>query len=404
MRRAPLAMSLLMMTAAASFSPAQPAAGQAAEGEPTTPAPPNPAFIVSITFADNALRMPADEVVETLAYAASDPELRKGPDFQIPPVAPLEEPFGPTGMATIAQVSRDIPVFVGNATERPNGFDVRMATNRPAHKRELEAAARRAAESLAPRKLPKEQLAQRVTEIDQRIADLRDKKELLHSVTVGMAKLGPEILTDRIKAAELERQRLEMELVAQRHRSQAIARQVERAQKEVEMRLADDIVLNQLREIVRIREDEAKRSEDLVKNALMAASEAAAVREKVIAARIRLAEREEALRNNAATARLERLNDELATIMINQAEMEVRLALLRDQPSLDVKQIDEEKLNRLAEQYRSLFRNPGVLPPLYFELEKRQMELRREKLALIISDVKVMEGPAEPAATSVPAR
>ena len=404
MRRAPLAMSLLlMMTAAASFSPAQPAPGQPMEGGATTPAPRNPAFIVSITFADNAMRVPADEVLQTLAYAASDPEQRKRPNFQIPPVAQLDEPFGPDGVGTIAPVSNDFPVFVRNATERANGFDIRMTTNLPAHKAELEAAARRASESLAPKKLPKEQLVQRVTEIDGQIASLRDKKELLHSVTVGMAKLGPEILTDRIKASELERQRLEMELVAQRHRSQAIARQVERAQKEVEMRLADDTVLNQLREIVKIREDEVKRSEDLVKNALMASAEAAAVREKVIAARIRVAEREEALRNSAATTRLERLNDELATIMINQAEMEVRLALLRDQPSLDVNQIDEDKLTRLTEHYRALFRNPGVLPPLYFDLERRQMELRREKLALIVSDVKVAEAPGGPAASSVPA-
>ena len=150
-------------------------------------------------------------------------------------------------------------------------------------------------------------------------------------------------------------------------------------------------MLNQLREIVAIREEEAKRSDDLVKNGLMPTAEAAAVREKVIAARIRVAEREEALRNSAATTRLERLNDELATIMINQAEMEVRLALLRDQPSLDVKQIDEDKLTRLTEQYRALFRSPGVLPPLYFQLERRQMELRQEKLALIVSDIRVTE-------------
>jgi hypothetical protein len=404
MRRALLAMSLLlMMTAAASFSPAQPAPGAPPEREGGAPAASaNPAFVVSITFADNALRVAADEVVETLAYAASDPELRKRPDFQIPPAAHLEEPFGPAGKGTIAQLSNDVPAFVGNATERANGFDVRMTTNRPAHKAELEAAARRAAESLAPKKLPKEQLAQRVIEIDQQIANLRDKKELLHSVTVGMAKLGPEILTDRIKSAELERQRLEMEVVAQKHRSEAIARQVERALKEVEMRMADDTVLNQLREIVKIREDEAKRSDDLVKNALMSTGEAAAVREKVIAARIRVAEREEALRNSAATTRLERLNDELATIMINQAEMEVRLALLRDQPSLDVKQIDEDKLTRLTEQYRALFRSPGVLPPLYFELEKRQMELRRERLSLIVADVKLAEATSAVAEKSAP--
>jgi hypothetical protein len=223
---------------------------------------------------------------------------------------------------------------------------------------------------------------------------VKDKMELLSSVTRSTAHLGPEILADRIKSAELERQRLEMEVVAQQQRSEAIARQVQRAQKEVDERLEGDAVLHQLREIVKLREEEVKRTADVMKNGLAPTSEGSAVQEKLIGARIRVAEREDALRNSAATSRLERLNDELATIMINRAEMEVRLAMLREQqPTIDVSQIDDARLTRLTEQYRALFRNAGTLPPLYFELKKQQNALRRDKLALLVSDVKVSEAP-----------
>ena len=72
--------------------------------------------------------------------------------------------------------------------------------------------------------------------------------------------------------------------------------------------------------------------------------------------------------------------------------MEVRLEWIRrQQPSIDVKDLDEEKLNRLTDEYRALFRNPGTLPPLYFQLEKQQAELRVQKLALLVSEVKAGE-------------
>ena len=63
----------------------------------------------------------------------------------------------------------------------------------------------------------------------------------------------------------------------------------------------------------------------------------------------------------------------------------------RQQPSIDVKDLDEEKLNRLTDEYRALFRNPGTLPPLYYQLDKQQAELRVQKLALLISEVKAGE-------------
>ena len=73
----------------------------------------------------------------------------------------------------------------------------------------------------------------------------------------------------------------------------------------------------------------------------------------------------------------------------------MRLQLIRrQQPSIDVKDLDEEKLNRLTDEYRALFRNPGTLPPLYFQLEKQGLELRAEKLVLIVSEVKVTDASA----------
>jgi hypothetical protein len=132
----------------------------------------------------------------------------------------------------------------------------------------------------------------------------------------------------------------------------------------------------------------------MVDQSLASKEELTGFREKVVEARIRVAEREQALRQGNKAGLLERLNDELATTMINQAEMEVRLALLREQqPSIDVKQIDDEKLTRLSDQYRGLFREASALPPLYHQMHKRLDGLKRQRLALLVDDVKVTDAP-----------
>lgn len=344
------------------------------------------------------------ELVRVVAYLAADPLVLDDPNFHVPDATTLlvmnESKFVP---GTVTALSRDAQAFV--VAPSVDEGRVQIVTDQLDLKDAVAAAAARVQAALTGPKPPKEQAEQRLRDIEQRLADLSDKMQLLLSFSHSTAGLGQEILKDRMKAAELERQRLEMDLIAQRVRSEAITEVIERIQKDVEERLANDEVLRQLREVIQLRQEEAARVRQLIEAVSAPQAEYAAAQEKVMQARIRVTEREEALRQGTKASLLERLNDELATIMIDRAEMEVRLAMLREhQPPLDVKELDEKTLERLTEQYRPLFRDPGRLPPLYYQLQRQAAALNAEKLALLVKDVKVTtRGPAtRPAPASAP--
>jgi hypothetical protein len=354
-------------------------------------------YVISITFVDPAKGMTGPDIVNVLSYLATEPARRA----QFTSRAPLMEQFMGFGEGTSVQVTPEFSVFIGIPIDTPSGTDVQLMASDASKRDAVAALGKRIVEELSSQKVPREQRDKRVREIDEQLANLKDKMELLHSISLNTAQLGPEILKDRIKSAELERQRLEMDLVAQHKRSGAITDQIQRIKKEADMRIDTDPVLKQLREVVPLREEEVKRVQKMFESGQASQSEASAVRDTVLQANIRVAEREEALRQSTQAGLLERLNEELATIMIDQAEKQVRLELLRSQqPSIDVKDISEDKLDRLTDQYRALFRNPGTLPPLYFELEKRTFPLRVEKLALLVRSAKVTDAPA----TTQPAR
>ncbi|MGB7157088.1 MAG: hypothetical protein WBD40_03415 [Tepidisphaeraceae bacterium] len=256
----------------------------------------------------------------------------------------------------------------------------------------LDAAAQRVGAALVEQPpLPQDELAKRTKEVGAQLGALEDKLTLLRSMAKNNATIGPEILKERIKAAELEKQRLEMDLAAQKVRGEVIAKQIATIKVEADEVLAKDRVLEQLHRAADLQQEQWERAKKLQEP--VSAAELGESERKWMDAKIRIVEREEAVRQSTKANLLERLNDELATAMINQAEMETRLAMIRQQqPSIDLKAIDEPKLTYLTEQYRTLFRDPGALPPLYFELDKKLAELKRAKLALQVSDVKVTEG------------
>jgi hypothetical protein len=349
---------------------------------------------VSLAYADPNVRMAGNnEYIGAIAYLASDPEMRKRADFSVPTITTLGGGFVDIeGVGAFSPVGSDVSIFVKDTEGQRTGIEVELTLQAPDKKDLLQTAAKRVVEGLSPSKLPKDERDKRVREIDEKIANIEDKKQLLGTVAANTAKLGPEILKDRIKAAELERQRLEMDLAAQRVRSDAIAKEIDRIRAQAEEKLQADAVLKQLREVVKLREEQRARVKQLFDTGQASQAALAEVDEHVMNANIRVTEREEAIRVSTNSSLLERLNAELASNMINRAEMEVRLEWIRrQQPSIDVKDLDEEKLNRLTDEYRALFRNPGTLPPLYYQLDKQQAELRVQKLALLISEVKAGE-------------
>jgi hypothetical protein len=363
-------------------------------GGPIAQPVPTARMKLSLTYADPNVRMAGNnEYISAIAYLASDPGMRKRADFAVPTITTLGGGFSDIeGVGAFAPIGSDVSIFVKDAEGQRSGIEVELTLQAPDKKGLLQAAAKRVVEGLAPSKLPKEERDQRQRDIEEKIANIEDKKQLLGTVAANTAKLGPEILKDRIKAAELERQRLEMDLAAQRVRSEAIAKEIDRIRAQAEEKLQSDAVLKQLREVVKLREEQRERVKRLIDAATAPQASLAEAEEQVMNANLRVTEREETVRQSTNSSLLERLNAELASNMINRAEMEVRLEWIRrQQPSIDVKDLDEEKLNRLTDEYRALFRNPGTLPPLYYQLDKQQTELRVQKLALLISDVRAGE-------------
>jgi len=259
----------------------------------------------------------------------------------------------------------------------------------------IDAAAKRVVAALVEQPpLPAEELAKRMKDVEAQIDVIEDKMNLIRALAANHKSIGPEILKERVKSAELEKQRLEMELTAQQARRNAIAEQIGRVEKAANELKAQDQVLEQLRRVESLRKEQWERTAQLHKSGQASANDVAQAEEQWMAARINIAEREEGVRQKAAVGLLDRLNAELAAVMINEAEMEVRLDMVRrQQPLLDLRSLDDKKLTRLADQYGSLFRDPGALPPLIDELEKKKDELRRARLALQVTDVKLIGAP-----------
>lgn len=231
---------------------------------------------------------------------------------------------------------------------------------------------------------------------------IQAKRSVLAKLVQGQAEARKDGLNDRLARLDAERERLEIDLIAAQAREDAIRRQMDQLQRVAEEKAHLDPIQEQLRRVLALRKEELKRTRDMAAQGLAPTSEVMEVEGKVVEAEVQLlTRREQAMQpGDEHGDLLGRLAAELAMLSIDKAEKEARLSYINERlPRMNPHALDEKALDAIVQQHPSLLNEPGQLPPLYFELEKREGELLKEELALLVSEVRV-----ESEATTAPTR
>jgi hypothetical protein len=240
----------------------------------------------------------------------------------------------------------------------------------------------------APKLSPEERKA-KLDELARECELVNHELTLLASLSDSEAKLSRELLSEKMKELELERQRINMELYAKQERRKALAAEMDKAKTEVSKKVGDDPVLEQLNKIVGLREEGLKRTEELQKANTASIGEVHAAEEKLAEAKMRVAERSELVRQTSGSDVLARATTDMSTIMVDVAELEGRKRYI-DSQLPDVATITEPQLQTLLQQakYYSASSTP---PPLHDQLVKKYQEILRQRGLLLVKDVRVVE-------------
>jgi hypothetical protein len=247
----------------------------------------------------------------------------------------------------------------------------------------------------APKLSPEERKA-KLDELAKEYETVNHELTLLTSLTDSEAKLSRELLSEKMKALELERQRINMELYAKQERRKALAAEMDKAKTDVSKKVDDDPVLEQLHKIVELRTEAIKRAEQLQKSNAASMADIRDAEEKLAEAKMRAAERSELVRQTSGSDVLSRATSEMSTIMVDVAELEGRKRYI-DSQLPDIATITEPQLQALLQQtkYYSASSTP---PPLRDQLMKKCMDILRQRGILLVKDVRIA-AKADPSAS-----
>jgi hypothetical protein len=260
-----------------------------------------------------------------------------------------------------------------------------------ASREQMEAAVQKVVGMFQKEAINDEQRRQELGEVQKKWELVKGQMEVLSGFAESQVALWPGILVEQIKAGELEKQRLKMELAAKEIRSTAIRRQIEQTEKEVAERLAKDPTSERLKIDIQQAMVDLTRFKELAKANAVSTREVAKAELDVAQAQARLAERREEVRQMAKGDLLNKLSGELASLMIDLAELEGRLKYLeKTLPPLDLKQLNEQQLGQLAQQYKGFYTDRGTLPPLYGKLDGEARQLVEKKMSLLAGEVRVI--------------
>ena len=239
--------------------------------------------------------------------------------------------------------------------------------------------------------LTPEQAKQRLAEIQPQIDKIKADLQMFSDLRQARQKIWPDILADRMKDGELTKRRLDMDLAAKETRSKVLREQIKQIDQELQQKVKDDPILGQLQKVLELRKREVARFNELRRGNLVSEQDVDKGEEQLLESQIRVQERMEALRQNPRGELLGRLSGELGMVMVDIAEMQTKRDFLeKELAQIDVSQLDEQKLQRLREQYRD-FTSPVDAPA-----EKRLVDLRTdlsaEEMKLMIKNIR----PANP--------
>jgi len=210
----------------------------------------------------------------------------------------------------------------------------------------------------------------RADDASERLAKLQATQREF-SQDAGQADLSRENITKTISASEKEKQKLEMELAGLQARREAIEKQIAKVGGKVSAKLKDDPVAKELQTIVELRKEKVAWLEKLVGSGRAPQFDLVDARAELAQAKMELARRREEIRQAGGDEVARKLNEELAELSIQTAELEGRLKHINTQ----LKNIKAKELLELADRYE---REVALQLPLAFEAAESAMRWRDE--------------------------
>jgi hypothetical protein len=163
----------------------------------------------------------------------------------------------------------------------------------------------------------------------ERLTDLqKQRRDLLGA---GQSDLMPEAVMDQIRRLDLERQRMEMDLLGQQARLKALQQQIQTTGERVLKGSTDDAMIKPLQEKLGLLREHLKQMDEQYKAGTTSQSEVQKVRIAISEAEAQLAEARRKVAQAGGGEGLGRLNEELAMLSVNTAETEARLKYVREQ-------------------------------------------------------------------------
>jgi hypothetical protein len=167
--------------------------------------------------------------------------------------------------------------------------------------------------------------------------------------TTGRADVSVEAIRASVPKLDEERQTLKLQVIGKEARQAALAATIERLAKAAAERASGDPVAAELQKVVDAREQAVKMNQAAHEAASVSAREVADAEAVLAEARARLLERRDAVARASGGELLEALNRELATLSIDAAESQAKLAAL---DALLAKYVDAEELLGRADDVR----------------------------------------------------
>jgi hypothetical protein len=183
--------------------------------------------------------------------------------------------------------------------------------------------------------------------LEEKMRRLNDHERELYA-KAGTSSLRRNDVLKQIQSLERKRQDMEMRLVEAAAREEALQKQIAILGDQTEKKLTQDSVLEELVNILKLREEEMKTVEKMVETGRTSQSEYLKAREAIAQARIELVKRQEAIRDSTGGgATLQERVKELTDIAILNAESQAVLKHISEQLAM----LKAKKILELADQY-----------------------------------------------------
>jgi hypothetical protein len=199
------------------------------------------------------------------------------------------------------------------------------------------------------------------------------------------------VLAEKVKQLKAQAQAVRNDRMAKEARLTALTDGLEREKKRAQDRQQNDPIIDELQKLLKLREEDVKRSRMLISQGLISTDEARKSEDALAEVRIRLADRQAALGKSSKGELLDRLSDELAMLTIDMTDLQIQENQIAQQlKSYDASTLDEKRLDELMKQEPDVgAAEANQRPPLLDQLISKREQLGRERFGLMVIDVSI---------------